>query len=258
MIWNHKMSRLNEVAPDVFRLGNELFNWYLIKDGYRFTLVDAGFPTYWDQLVDTLRRLGGSIESIDAVLITHAHLDHVGLAARVRKESGATIYLHASDQRRAARGGAQMPPRGLLLNAWRRHPFRMLMTAVFYHRVFLGPAIRDFQPLRFEDGPLDIPGSPLPIFVPGHTEGSAAFWFEDHKVLAAGDALVTVNLLTGADTGPQLTSKGTEDDWQKAQESLEAFAELGEAVLLTGHGNPWCGDLRDAVAMARKRLTKPY
>ncbi len=245
-------TQIREVAPDIFRLGNELFNWYLIRDGHRFTLIDGGLPGHWRQLSATLDDLGATVDAIDAVLITHAHLDHVGLVERVRRESGATVYLHPADARRAARGGAQIPPVGLLANAWRRLPLRILTTAV-RQGVFFGPPILHFEPLTSE-GPLDVPGQPEVYFVPGHTLGSVAFWLPERKALMAGDALVELDMIAGHRRGPQLTPRGTHDDQRLALESLTAFESLGEAVLLTGHGDPWRGEMSDAVALARATI----
>jgi len=243
-------SKINEVAPDVFRLGNDLFNWYLIKDGKRFTLVDSGLPAYWSQLTTTLKALNGSITDIEAILLTHAHLDHVGLAERVRRASGATIYLHEADRRMARRGGAQIPPVGLLINVWRRHPFRILSTAVL-RNVFFGPSIKQFVPLQQDQVQLDVPGKPTVLFTPGHTSGSVSFWLPDRNVLLAGDALVTINMLTGKNPAPQLTPRNTGTDRNQSIASLTAFEPLGKAVLLTGHGEPWTGDMGEAVALAR-------
>ena len=241
--------QIHEVAPDVYRLGNELFNWYLIRDRQRFTLVDGGLPAYWGQLRSALAELSATVEEIDAVLITHAHLDHIGLAARVRRESGAAVYLHPADARRAARGGAQLPPTGLLANAWRRQPLHILATAL-RHGVFFGSPIKDFTPLASE-GPLEVPGRPRVLFVPGHTVGSVAFWLPDRKALLAGDALVNLDMIAGRRTGPQLTPRGTNDDDRLASESLTVFESLGKATLLTGHGDPWEGEMSEAVAIAR-------
>ena len=239
---------IREVAPDIYRLGNELFNWYLIRDGRRLTLVDGGLPGYWDQLRSCLSELGATVGEIDAVLITHAHLDHVGLVRRVQREAGAIVYLHPADARRAARGGAQIPPVGLLANAWRRMPFRILTTAV-RKGVFFGPPIRTFEPLESE-GPLAVPGKPVALFVPGHTMGSVAYWLPDRKALLAGDALVNVDMIAARRTGPQLTPLRTNDDERLARESLSSFESLGEAVLLTGHGEPWTGEMSEAVRLA--------
>lgn len=246
-------SRLNEVAPGIFRLGNELFNWYLLKDGKRFTLIDTGLPRYWPQLVNTLKALGGSVEDIEAILLTHAHLDHVGMATKTYKVSGAPIYLHPDDGAMAKWGGTQIPPVGLLANAWRKHPFRMLTNAVG-NNVFFGPGIKQFEPLQNQEMQLEVPGRPTVLYTPGHTKGSVSFWLPDRGVLLAGDALVTINLLSGKNRVPQLTPRNIGTDPVQSEASLVEFESLGQAVLLTGHGDPWQGTMGEAVALARKLI----
>jgi glyoxylase-like metal-dependent hydrolase (beta-lactamase superfamily II) len=241
---------IREVAPGVFRLGNNLFNWYLIKDGQRFTLLDSGLPAYWSQLTVTLKALNASITDIEAVLITHAHLDHVGLAKRVRRTSGASIYLHSADQRMASRGGAQIPPVGLLVNGWRPYPFRILASAV-RNNVFFGPPIKEFVPLQ-NCVQLDVPGQPTVLFTPGHTNGSVSFWLPSRRALLAGDALVTINMLTGKTPQPQLTPRNVGTNRAQSMASLSTFEPLGKAILLTGHGEPWEGEMAEAVSLARE------
>ena len=62
-------------------------------------LVDAGWNTddAWAALSDGLATAGGSISDVRAVLVTHIHPDHYGLAGRVREASGAWIGLHPAD-----------------------------------------------------------------------------------------------------------------------------------------------------------------
>ncbi len=74
-----------QVAPGVHRLGNALVNCYLIEDGNRMTLVDGGLPGFRPQLDAYLRSRGRSVSDIDAVILTHAHSDHVGMVEAVRE-----------------------------------------------------------------------------------------------------------------------------------------------------------------------------
>ena len=62
-------------------------------------LVDAGWdtPDAWDALVAGLAVAGGSISDVRAVVVTHIHPDHYGLAGRVRECSGAWVGLHPAD-----------------------------------------------------------------------------------------------------------------------------------------------------------------
>ena len=69
-------------------------------------LVDAGWDgeQAWTSLTDGLAVLGATPTDVRGVLVTHLHLDHLGLAARLREESGAWVALHAADREVLARG----------------------------------------------------------------------------------------------------------------------------------------------------------
>ena len=47
----------NLIADGVYRCGTELVSWYLVEDGGRLTIVDAGAPGYWPQLDEALGEL---------------------------------------------------------------------------------------------------------------------------------------------------------------------------------------------------------
>src|SRR3954453_11522089 len=69
-------------------------NWYLVEEGGRFTVVDTGFPRSWNSLKSSLDELGGDLGDIDAVVLTHAHFDHMGFAERARSELRVPVWAH--------------------------------------------------------------------------------------------------------------------------------------------------------------------
>src|SRR5215207_7410700 len=87
-----------EVAPGIHRLGNEIVNFYLVEDGDGVTVVDAGLPAFRGQLDAALAG-----RRVDAVILTHGHIDHVGIAEGLRRD-GATVYVHAADAAMARDG----------------------------------------------------------------------------------------------------------------------------------------------------------
>ncbi|WP_377272684.1 MBL fold metallo-hydrolase [Peterkaempfera sp. SMS 1(5)a] len=62
-------------------------------------LIDAGWDTEdaWQTLTAGLSALGTGVEDVRGVLVTHSHLDHYGMAPRIREASGAPIALHPLD-----------------------------------------------------------------------------------------------------------------------------------------------------------------
>ncbi|WP_336297670.1 MULTISPECIES: MBL fold metallo-hydrolase [Microbacterium] len=86
-----------EVAPGVHRLGLAEVNCYLVVTPDGMTLVDAGLPRTGRVLDVVLDHLGARRSDIDAVLFTHGHFDHVGMARRLVDESGTPLLVHPRD-----------------------------------------------------------------------------------------------------------------------------------------------------------------
>ena len=101
-----------EIADGIHRFGTRMVNWYLIERGGRLTLVDAGMRGYWPQLGRALADLGRKVEEVEAVVLTHAHADHIGFAHQVKANSDATVWVHEGD---AEPGLRRFPPLRLYL-----------------------------------------------------------------------------------------------------------------------------------------------
>lgn len=242
-----------EISPSVFKFDTGPFNWYLIKEGSRFTLVDAGFPGYYKTFVRGLESIGHSIKDVEAIVLTHAHADHIGFAERVRRETGAPVFVHKDDAKMASRP-LQLPWFGLLSNAWRKYTATMLGVAIV-NGVFTLPHIT--KTVSVNDGDvLDVPGKPRVLHTPGHTAGEIVLYMEDKNVLLSGDTIVTRNLLTGALGEPQLTNPILNLNYKQAMRSLDLLRELGDVTMLSGHGTPWVGDISEAVDIALKNLKR--
>jgi glyoxylase-like metal-dependent hydrolase (beta-lactamase superfamily II) len=238
-----------EVAAGVYRFGSERVNWYLVEAAGGVTVVDAGFPSHWDQFTAGLRALGRGLSDVEALVLTHGHPDHIGFARRLRDETGAPVYLHEGDVERAAAGGD--PPLGAFLaRAWRPGVARYLAEVAASGGTSTPPVTADET---VEGGErLDVPGRPDVVHVPGHTAGEVALWFEGRNALLCGDALATTNLATWRDHRPQLLPAWVDDDHGAARSSLSELPSPESAVLLPGHGDPWVGAVEDAVRLARE------
>lgn len=237
-----------QVAPGVHRLGNALVNCYLIEDGNRMTLVDGGLPGFRPQLVSYLRSRGSSLADIDAVILTHAHADHTGMAELVRTDAPAAVHVPEADEQMARTGKTHARDGRMLPYLRHRAVYRLFFTA---GRLGAARTPNITELATFTEGDLDVPGQPRIIPTPGHSPGHVAFHLPDRGVLIAGDALCTYNPLTGK-RGPQLMPRAFAFDIGQALQSLGALERIDAGVVLFGHGEPWTDGPAAAVQQARE------
>jgi glyoxylase-like metal-dependent hydrolase (beta-lactamase superfamily II) len=237
-----------QVADGVHRLNPGVCNLYLVEDGGKLVLVDAGAPRDWDLLVRTLTTLGRGLDSLDAVLITHAHSDHTGFAERARTSTNAPVWIHQADA--AVAKGAKPGKNDGKASSY-------LLRVEFYRTLFslTRRGATKLIPIQevstFGDGEtLQVPGRPRAVHAPGHTPGSAALLLEGRRVLLTGDVLATRNPLTGR-VGPQIMPSGLNRDTQQALRSLDVLDGIRADVLLPGHGEPWTEGAAEAARLAR-------
>jgi glyoxylase-like metal-dependent hydrolase (beta-lactamase superfamily II) len=237
-----------DVAPGVHRIEHSFTNFYLLEEDDRLTLVDAGVPTAWEPLHAALRGIGRRLDDIEAVVLTHAHFDHVGIAERVRSQLGIPVYVHEND----------VP---LTQHPWRydhersRTPYLAtqvralpIVAALVRNRAWLAPPIKDV--VRYVEGALPVPGAPRALPCPGHTLGHCALHLADRDVVIAGDAVVTLDPYTGR-RGPRIVARAATVDSERNLRTLDAIADTGARTVLTGHGEPWTQGAAAAVAAAR-------
>lgn len=239
-----------EIAPGVRRLGTGLANVYLFEESGAVTIVDAGVPGYWRALPAELAAMGRSLEDVRAVVLTHAHTDHIGFAERIRTERGVPIRVHELDALRAK--GQVGGPKGL--GRFKLAPLLSFLVFGLRNGLLRAPPILEVS--TFGDGAvLDVPGAPRVIHVPGHTEGSAALHFTGRDAICVGDAFVTRNVITGT-TGPQLFPN-FDTDSEQAYASLSRLEGVAATLVLAGHGDVWDRGLGEAVRLARERGRAP-
>jgi glyoxylase-like metal-dependent hydrolase (beta-lactamase superfamily II) len=165
------VSRVMEVAEGVHRLTNGVANFYLIEESGKLVLVDAGAPKDWALFTQAALALGKVVGDLDAVLLTHAHTDHIGFAEKARTTTGARVWVHEQDAQMARTG--KVGPRDRKTGAY------LLRGAFWRTALVLGmrgatKIIPVQEVSEFSDGEvLEVPGSPRVVHAPGHTGGSA-------------------------------------------------------------------------------------
>ena len=241
------MLHLN-VAEGVHRVEDAFTNWFLIEDDGRITIVDAGVPDSWNSLLEAVRALGRDLGDVEALVLTHAHFDHLGFAERARRELHVPVYVHENDvglTRHPLRYDHERPRSYYLATQPKALP---IVASLTRHRAWWPDRVREVT--RYESGVLPVPGSPRIVFSPGHTLGHCALHLPDRDVLIAGDAVVTLDPYT-ARTGPRLVARAATADTDRALRALDALADTGARTVLCGHGEPWTDGIEAAVARAR-------
>jgi glyoxylase-like metal-dependent hydrolase (beta-lactamase superfamily II) len=237
---------LNAVTETVHLVQGGAVNWTLVADDSGVMLIDAGYPGDRDDVLASLRQLGYLAEDVRAILLTHAHIDHLGSAIWFAKTHGTPVYCHADEVGHTKREYLeQASPIDVAMRLWR--PRWARWTA---HLVRDGGLSREgiptAQPLTAEVA-AELPGRPMAIPTPGHTGGHCSYLVDG--VLVTGDALVTGHPLLSR-SGPQLLPKLFSHDQDGCIRSLAALALLDTEILLPGHGDLWRGPILEATKQA--------
>ena len=241
-----------EVGSGIRRLGNNGFiNVYLIEEAGAVTIVDTGAPGYYGrELPAELEAMGRTLADVSAVVLTHAHSDHLGFAERIRRERHIPVRVHEADAA-LARGEVkpQRDPNAPGIRAIR--PIALLQFLVYGMRTGALRVPPVVEVSTFGDGAtLDVPGTPRVILVPGHSAGSAVLVVKSRDAIFVGDAFATRNVLSGSQ-GPQLAPFG--GDLRQAFDELTRLDGIEAPLVLPGHGAPWTSGLAAALAEVRKR-----
>lgn len=238
-----------EVAEGITRVAGSRTNLYVISDGDSLCLLDTGWPGDLGAIMAALDYMDRSPADVSAVLLTHAHPDHLGSAERMRAEHGATVYAHVQEAPYARGERAERISTGYMLSRlWWPRMFSFVVNAIRAGVVKV-QHVRELVAFADTSVALDLPGAPVPVFTPGHTSGHCAFHLPDRGVLITGDALVTHDSLT-QETGPRLLHDAFNHDQEAAVRSLHRLRDLAANVVLPGHGEPFHGPPSDAVEQA--------
>ncbi|HEY4606504.1 MAG TPA: MBL fold metallo-hydrolase [Acidimicrobiia bacterium] len=227
------------LAPSLHRVGFDQVNVYLVEDPTGITIVDAGLPGHYDEVVSELALMGRSLDDVRGVVLTHGDTDHIGFAEQLRVERGIRVYVHQLDVARA-RGEVKKHLK------WGKVKAGPLLGFLWYSARRGGFSIRPVtEVVTFTDGEtLDLPGAPRVIHVPGHTPGSVAIHVPEVDAVFVGDAMTTGHVLTGAQgPGPAPFTL----DPNRALASLSRLEKLPATWVLPGHGAPFDGGVAEAV-----------
>jgi glyoxylase-like metal-dependent hydrolase (beta-lactamase superfamily II) len=207
-------------------------------DGGGLGLLDTGWESDegWAALGGGLAQIGGSVDDVRGVLVTHMHFDHLGLAARVREVSGAWVAMHPADAATVGhwsdRGAAAMASAEVdFLVGLGADPVEAADDVGPTERLetFTGMARPD---RLLEDGEhADFPGWRMrAVHTPGHTPGHLCFAEEDTGLFFSGD-----HVLPRISPNVSTTHSGSADPLREFLDSLAAVRDLEPAEVLPAH-----------------------
>ena len=240
--------------PTPFQVGR--VNTYLLEDG-PLTLIDSGPNSgkALDELERQLDALGHRIEDLERIIITHQHIDHLGLVDIIAKRSGAEVAaldllapfvenFGADADRDDAEAAALMLRHGIseeVVTALRQvtGSFRAWGSKAKVTR-----PLRDGESLEFRDRELEVQHRP------GHSPSDTVFWDTERRILIAAD-----HLIKHISSNP-LISRPLDGSGERTQalvtylRSLKRTRELPAETVLSGHGEP----ITDHVALIDQRF----
>ncbi len=267
---------VSEVADQVYRLalplgihGVPTVSAYLLRGEDGDTLVDCGIAAGVDggdpgpdgtaAVSAALAAAGSTLERLARLVVTHAHIDHFGLAGEVVRRSGGELWMHRRTDLDLAKyddPDEAVDRRTLMLADHGLYGSELTETS---------EGLRDWLPVmpsvgrpsRLLDGGERFSAGGRTweiVHTPGHSPGHVCLWNAEERLLCSGDHLLQV-------VSPPVTfERGFEPDPMGSYlDSLDRVRDLAPDLVLPGHGTPFRGGARRAEAIAaskRRRLTQ--
>lgn len=202
------------IIGNIYYVGASDVTAYLITSPQGHILIDAGFEETVPQIKANVARLGFKMEDIKILLINHAHYDHCGGAAEIKKLTGARLFASPADATLLEDGGIS--------------DFRFGGDKPLFTPVKVDERLKDGQEIR-------LGGSVLKThFTPGHTKG-ATTWTTDaseagkkYKVVFASSATTLDYTFVNNAKYPQIA-----EDYAKTYATLKS---IKADVFLASHG----------------------
>jgi glyoxylase-like metal-dependent hydrolase (beta-lactamase superfamily II) len=204
-----------------------------------WVLVDAGLKTSASKIKQLSEHLFWPEVAPKAILLTHAHFDHVGSLRQLADEWDVPVYAHSMEEPFLSGAFSYPPPDPTVGGGI------MSFMSWAYPK---GPIdISDRLYLLPEDGTIPFMSEWTYIHTPGHAPGHISLFRKRDGLLLAGDAFVTTNQESAMSVLTQKKElhgppKYFTYNWGSAEESIKKLTGLDIQIAATGHGKPRSGD----------------
>ena len=207
-----------------------MVNAHLIRSDAGCVLVDAGIPGSERRIARVLARQGLSFDDIKLIVVTHAHTDHAGSAARLRELSRAPILAHRDD--------ADFYSRRIPMTFCPTGPVgRFFLRTPLPHQPYEG-FVPDIMMTNGEQVNLqEFSVDGVVRHTGGHTPGSIVVELSSQEVLV-GDLVASGILIGGIAFTGRAIRPPFEDDPETVTRELQRIIQGGAKRFYMGHGGP--------------------
>lgn len=165
------------MAFNFHRIPIGICNCFLLR-GDRTILVDAGAMGGFPSFLKTMKNLGVDPKSIDLILLTHGHWDHITCLSQVQEVTGAKVAIHQKDQFMVESGEPPFPDGTT--------PYGNFMS--WTAKKILHPHLPKIKvDMVLDDNGISLSEYGIPgkvVYTPGHSQGHSSI------LLDSGDAIV--------------------------------------------------------------------
>lgn len=207
-----------------------LVNAHVIVGRRGCVLVDAGLPGTEKKVHTALKRNGLDLEDIKLIIVTHAHVDHAGNAARMRQLTRAPILAHVGDLPYYLR------ERAMTFCATGIFGKLFLQTGLMYEpydQFMPDILLRDGECISLREWGIEGTAQ----HTPGHTAGSITVQLARHHMFV-GDLLASGVALGGIACTGRPKRPPFEDDPVMVATQLRRLLDVGGQAFYLGHGGP--------------------
>ncbi len=229
--WLQPMAPL-QIADHTWQIGTENLTALLVQTAEGAVLLDGGMPQMAGHLLDNMKARGVAPQDLRLILLSHAHADHAGPVAELKRRSGAHVVANAESAVLLARGGSDDLHFG---------------DGITYPPANADRIVMDGEVV--EVGGIEFTAH----FMPGHTPGSTAWTWTDTREgkpvrIAYADSLSAPGYqLKGNPRYPRLV-----EDYKRSFATVRA---LPCDVLLTPHPGASNWDYAAGARAGAKALT---